>query len=211
MWQAWSRCSSSPSTRWGNGMAKKNEFQPDRPRSGFLSKLYLTKRQRQSILKWSLYGLLLVILSVVQDVLLCRLRLFGATTELVPCGILMICLAEGMEKGSVFALVASCLYLFSGSAAGYHTIVLLTFFCVYLTYFRQSYLRKGFAATMLCTAVGMMVYELVIFMICVFFGQTQISRIGVSVTTGLLTLLAAPILYPLIRGISTIGGEAWKE
>ena len=192
-------------------MAKKNEFQPDRPRSGLLSKLYLTKRQRQSILKWGLYGVLLVILSVLQDVLLCRMRLFGATTELVPCGILMICLAEGMEKGSVFALVASCIYLFSGSSAGYHTIVVLTFFCIYLTYFRESYLRKGFAATMLCTAAGVLAYELLIFIISVFFGQTRIGRIGGAVTTGLLTLISAPVMYPLIRGISTIGGDAWKE
>ena len=51
-------------------MARKNEFQPDRPVSGLLSKLYLTRRQRQVILKWSLYGLLLVALSVLQDVLL---------------------------------------------------------------------------------------------------------------------------------------------
>jgi hypothetical protein len=192
-------------------MAKKNEFQPDRPQSGLLSKLYLTKRQRLSILKWGLYTLLLVLLSVLQDVLLCRMRLFGATTELVPCGILMVCLAEGMERGSIFSLVASCLYLFSGSAAGYHTIVLLTFLCIYLTYFRQSYLRKGFAATMLCTTAGVMAYELIVFIVSVFFGQTRMARIGVAATTGLLTLIAAPVLYPLIRGISTIGGDAWKE
>lgn len=192
-------------------MGKRDDFQPDRPRSGILSKLYLTKRQRQSILKWSLYAILLIVLSVLQDVILCRMHVFGATTELVPCGILLICLAEGMETGSIFSLVASCLYLFSGSAAGYHTIVLLTFLCVYLTYFRQSYLRKGFGATMLCTAAGVMVYELAVFLFCIFFGQTRFSRIGVSVTTGLLTLISAPILYPMIRGINTIGGEAWKE
>ena len=192
-------------------MWKQTDFQPDRPRSGLLSKLYLTKRQRQSILKWGLYALLLVLLSVLQDVLLCRMRVFDATTELVPCGILMICLAEGLEHGSVFSLVASCLYLFSGSAAGYHTIALLTFLCVYLAYFRQSYLRKGFSATMLCTATGVMVYELTVFVFSVFLEQTRFGRIGVAVATGLLTLICAPVLYPLIRGISTIGGEAWKE
>lgn len=192
-------------------MARKNDFQPDRPRSGFLSKLYLTKRQRQSILKWFLYSVLLVILSVLQDVLLCRMDVCGATTELVPCGILMICLAEGMEQGSVFSLVASCLYLFSGSAAGYYSIVLITFLSVFLTYFRQSYLRKGFSATVLCTSIGVILYELLVFMFCVFFGQTRMSRIGGALTTGLLTLISVPVLYPLIRGISTIGGEAWKE
>ena len=192
-------------------MWKQKDFQPDRPGSGLLSKLYLTQRQRQSILKWTLYGLLLVTLSVLQDVLLCRMRLFGATTELVPCGILMICLAEGIEHGSVFSLIASCAYLFSGSAAGYHSIVLLTFLSVYLTYFRQSYLRKSFSATLVCTAVGVMVYQLAVFIFSVFLEQTRLSRIGGAVTTGLLSLISLPILYPLIRGISTIGGEAWKE
>ena len=73
-------------------MAKRNEFKPDKPRSGVLSKLFLTQLQRRSLLKWGIYALLLLVLSVVQDVLLCRVRLFGATTELVPCTIFLICL-----------------------------------------------------------------------------------------------------------------------
>ena len=44
-------------------MAKKNEFKPDKPQSGVLSKLYLTRKQRQSILKWLLYSLVLLVLS----------------------------------------------------------------------------------------------------------------------------------------------------
>ena len=64
---------------------------------------------------------------------------------------------------------------------------------------------------MLCTVAGVMVYQLLAFLFCVIFGQTYLSRIGVPVVTGLLTLVSAPVLYPLIRGISSIGGEAWKE
>ena len=190
---------------------KKQDFQPDRPRSGLLSKLYLTPKQRLSLLKWGLYSVLLVLLSVVQDVLLCRMHIFGATTELVPCGILMICLAEGMEYGSIFSLVAACAYLFSGSSAGYHTIVLMPLLSILLTYFRQSLLRKSFFATMLCTIAGVMAYELLSFLFCVIFNITRLDRIMVPVITGLLTLIAAPMLYPMIRGISTLGGEAWKE
>ena len=40
-------------------------------RSGLLSKLFLTKQQRRSVLKWTLYAMVLVVLSVLQDVLLC--------------------------------------------------------------------------------------------------------------------------------------------
>ena len=68
-------------------MAKKYEFQPDKPYSSRLNKLQLTKQQQKQVLKWCLYALLLIVLSVLQDVVLCRMRLFGGTTDLVPCGI----------------------------------------------------------------------------------------------------------------------------
>lgn len=192
-------------------MAKKNEFKPDKPRSGILSKLFLTEKQRISLLRWGLYTLVLLVLSVVQDVLLSRMRIFGATTELVPCGIFLICLAEGLEKGSVFSLVASCIYLFSGSAAGHYSIVFLTALSIGVTLFRQSYLRKGFSAAMLCTAAAMIAYEMAVFFIGLFLNMTTFGRIGSHLLTALMTLVAAPALYPVVNGISTIGGEAWKE
>ena len=70
---------------------------------------------------------MLLVLSVLQDVLLCRFHIFGATTELVPCGIFLICILEGTERSCIFALVASLFYLFSGSSAGIYSIVLVLF------------------------------------------------------------------------------------
>lgn len=192
-------------------MARKYEFKPDKPRIGLLGKLFLTQKQRKNLLKWLLYALVLLVLSVLQDVLLCSVRIFGATTELVPCGIFLICLAEGVERGSVFALVASCLYLFSGTAAGYYSIVFLTFYGVLITYFRQAYLKKGFAAEALCTAVALIVYELSVCFVGLFLGLTTGPRIGGFFLTGVMTCLFIPALQPLVRAISTIGGEAWKE
>ena len=192
-------------------MAKKYEFKPDKPQTGILSKLFLTQKQRETLLKWMLYSLVLLVLSVLQDVILCRFRLFGATTELVPCGIFLICLLEGLEKGSVFSLCASCLYLFSGSAAGYYSIIFITALGVGVTWFRQSYLRKGFSAAMLCTAAAMLVYELAVFAIGLFLSMTTLGRIGSFCLTAVMTLVAAPVLYPVVNAISTIGGEAWKE
>lgn len=192
-------------------MAKRYEFKPDRPRSSFLSKLYLTQKQRKSLLKWSLYGLLLLMLSVVQDVLLCRMDIFGATTELVPCGIFLICLLSGMESGSVFVLCASCLYVFSGSAAGNYCIVFITAIGLFAAFLRQSYLQKGFSAALLCVALAMFVYELAVFAIGLFFQQTYFGRVGVFALTALLTSLTIPLLYPIVRAIGKIGGDPWKE
>lgn len=185
-------------------MARRYEFKPDKPRSGLLSKLFLTPLQRRSLLKWGLYTLLLLVLSVVQDVLLCRVRFLGATTELVVVGIFLICLAEGTETGSVFSLVASYLYLFSGTAAGYYCVVLITGLSIAVTLFRQNYLQKGFAANMLCTVFAVMVYELAVFLIGVFLGMTLWARMGTHLLTGVYSLVFAPLLYPVVQWISSI-------
>lgn len=187
---------------------KKYEFKPDKPRSGFISKLFLTQKQRRSLLKWSLYALVLVALSVVQDVLLSRFRLWGGTTELVVCGIFLVCVLEGVEKGSVFALAAAFCYLFSGSAAGYYSVVFITVLAVLVTAFRQNYLQQGFVAALLCAAMAMLLYEVAVFLITVFLGLTRWGAFpGFLITAGL-SLLAVPVLYPVFL---SIGGNTWNE
>lgn len=192
-------------------MAKKNEFKPDKPQITLADRLYLTKKQRQQILKWSLYAVMLLALSVLQDVLLSRMRINGATTELVPVGIFLICLLEGLESGSVFALVAACLYHFSGTADGNYSIVFITGIAVFVTLLRQAYLRSGFGSAMLLTALAMVLYELMVFGIGVFLGLTTVQRItGFGITAGL-SLAVAPLIYPIALSIGKIGGEVWKE
>ena len=190
-------------------MAKKYEFKPDKPRSGFISKLFLTQRQRRNLLKWSLYALVLVVLSVVQDVLLSRVRLWGGTTELVVCGIFLICIQEGVERGSVFSLVAAFCYLFSGSAAGHYSVVFITVLAVLVTAFRQGYLQQGFSATLLCAATAMVVYELAVFLITVFLGLTRWAAFPGFMVTAVLSLVAAPILHPVFLSIG--GNDQWNE
>ena len=188
----------------------KYEFKPDKPRAGILSKLYLTRMQRQRILRWFLYTVLLVALSVLQDVILCRFRFFGATTDLVPCGIFLICVLEGTHRSSVFVLVAACLYQFSGGP-GYYCIALIVVLGIFAAYFRQSFLQQSFSAVLLCLTVALLLYEGSVFLAGFITASTTLSRLSLPLLTTLLTLLLCPLLYPLIRGISSIGGEIWKE
>ncbi len=192
-------------------MAKKKEFKPDRQSTAFLKRLYLSPRQRKTLLKWVLYAVVLVALSLVQDVILCRMDIFGATTDLVPCGIILICLLEGAESGSVFALIASTLYLFSGTAPGAYCILFITLPAVLVTAFRQGYLQVGFGAAMLCSSVTVMVYEMLVFGVGALLGLTGGDRFGVFVLTGALSMVALPVLYPLLTAIGRIGGQGWKE
>ena len=48
-------------------------------------------------------GNLRLVLSVIQDVILCRLQLFGATTDLVPCGIILICILHSSNQMTFFS------------------------------------------------------------------------------------------------------------
>lgn len=187
------------------------EFKSDKPHSGFWGKLYMTPKQRKSLLKWFLYGLMLLVLSLLQDVVLCRYRINGATTELVPVGIFLICLLEGGESGSVFSLIASLAYLFSGTAAGIYSMVLIVLLSVGITIFRQAYLQKGFLVALLCIAFEMLCYEMLQFAMGLFLGATYPQRVvGFLITAGL-SLAAVPVLYPIALSIEKIGGEAWKE
>ena len=191
-------------------MARKYEFQPDKPYSSWLNKLQLTQQQRKEILKWCLYMLVLLVLSVLQDVVLCRMRLFGGTSDLVPCGIMIICILEGSQKGCVFALVASFLYLRSGSAPGAHVLVLITATCTLAAIFRQAYLHPGFPATLLCTALAMTVYELSVFAFCLLLGSTTPARFVGFMVPVLLSLFTTPVIYPITKAIAAIGGDTWK-
>ena len=192
-------------------MAKKYEFQPDKPHSTWLNKLQLTKQQQKQALKWCLYALLLIVLSVLQDVVLCRMRLFGGTTDLVPYGIIVICILEGSQKGSIFALLASYLYALSGTAPGPQVIVLITAIAILAAIFRQTYLHLTFSPILLCSCLAVFFYELSVFAFCLFLGSTTPDRFLSFAVPVMLSVVIIPLIYPLAKAIAAIGGETWKE
>lgn len=192
-------------------MAKKYDFRPDPEGSGDFGKLLLTKLQRRNLMRWSSYALICIVGLLLQDVFLSRTVILGATPDIVPCIILMICVMQGAEIGSVFVLTASCLYYFSGSAPGPYVIPVLVGIGVFLVIFRQSYLKQGFITILVCSAVGMLVYELCIFCIGLFLERTVWARFGVFTTTALLSLVAVPVAYPILMSIGKLGGDTWKE
>ena len=190
---------------------KKHEFRPDIERNDILGKILLTKQQRQSVLRWLLFSMVCLAGLIRQDVVMSRGSILGATTDLVPCCILAVCIMQGAESGCIFALSASLIYYFSGSAPGTFTIALVTVLTVGACVFRQSYWRRGFTSTVLCAGLALILYEMLVFLIGVFMNLTIWSRAGVFFLTGALSTAVLLPLYPLVRAIGKIGGETWKE
>ena len=194
-------------------MARKNryEFRPDKVNNDTLGKLLLTQQQLYRLLRWVLLSAVCLAGLIFQDAVMSRFHLFGASTDLVPALIFAVCILQGGESGCIFALAASLIYHFSGSAPGPYCIVLITFLAVLAAIFRQAYLRKGFSALMLCSTLCIALYEIGGFLIGLFLKQTYPQRFGIFLLTAAWTLLCVPVVYPILLSIGKIGGETWKE
>ena len=190
---------------------KKIEFRPDPTGHNWADKLRLTPLQRKSVLKWMLYSAVCVAGLVLQDSMLARLRLFGGCFDVTPALIVLICVLEGSENGSLFALLASMVYVFSGTGQGHYCIAMLTLAAVLATAFRQSYLRRGAGSDLICVCGAMVLYEMAVFTAGVVQGLTYRARWGVFLMTAIISTLAAGAVYALLKYIGTIGGNAWKE
>lgn len=190
---------------------RKQDFKPDRNEAGTLKKLYLTPIQRRNLLKWGLISLVLLVLSLLQDVVLCRVRIYGATFDMVACGILLCAMFFRPDTTVVFTLVSSTLYYFSGTAPGAYTIALLTGLGTLLCIFRCSYLQQRFSALFLCAGVGMIAYELAVFLIAWIVGITTAARFSAFFLCGVLSVAVMPLLYPVFLWIRNVGGDTWKE
>ena len=190
---------------------KKIEFRPDPTGHDWAAKLRLTPLQQKALLKWVLYSLVCLVGLVLQDSMLARLRLFGGCFDVTPALIVLICVLEGSEKGSMFALIGSMIYVFSGTGQGYYCILLLTLAAVLAASFRQAYLRRSAGSDLICVGGAMILYELGVFAMGLFQGLTYRSRWPVFVMTAIVGTLTAGAVYALLKHIGTIGGNAWKE
>ena len=187
------------------------DFRPDAKVSTWSKTNRMTSLQRMRLLKWALYTGVIVLALVVQDVVMSQLNFLGGTTNLPVAVILLITILEGTEKGSMFVLIASTIYYFSGSAPGAYCIALMTILGIILVIFRQMYWHRSKGSILLCAAIAMMGYEMGLFVIGLLRELTLWSHISAFVLTGIYSCATLLAFYPLIYKIGLIGGNTWKE
>ena len=187
------------------------DFKPDAKVSTWFKTARMTQLQQLRLLKWVLYVAVSILALVVQDVIMSQLNLFGGTTDLPVTVILLITVIEGTEVGSLFVLIASTLYYFSGTAPGAYCIGLMTGLGVAVVMFRQLYWHRSKGSIVLCAGIAVMAYELGLFIIGLMSELTLWKHFANFVLTGMYSCFTLPLFYPLIYKIGLIGGNTWKE
>ena len=191
--------------------ARQPEFRQDSLGTGFLKKLYMTKQQRLRILRWGSYVLSCLVALLIQDDILSRLPIMGACIDLPAAVILLITVIEGTESGSLFVLLASTLYYFTGSAPGPYVVAFMTVLGIGATLFRQVFWHRSRGAILLCACIALMLYEIGTFGGAIFMGLTRWDRLGKFLLSGLYGCVLMVPLYPLMHKFGSIGGHTWKE
>ena len=194
-----------------NKRSSRNEFRPDPTTSTWLKTRKLTRLQKLRLLRWVLYALIVILCLVIQDVIMSQLRLFGATTDLAVGAIALITVIEGTEVGSLFVLIASTLYWFSGSAPTPICIALMTAFGIGATMFRQMFWHRSRGTLTLCACLALTAYELGLFVTGIMQGLTYFGRLPSFLLTSAYTCLVMIPLYTLVNKTGLIGGNTWKE
>ena len=187
------------------------DFKPDVQKATWAKTNRLTRQQQLRLMRWVLYALTVVLSVVLQDVIMSQVSIFGATTDLPACAILLITVMEGTEIGSIFVLLVSTLYYFSGNAPSAFCIVLMTFFGIGATLFRQMFWHRSKGSIILCAAIALIAYELGLFVVGLTSELTHWGRLPVFALTAVFSCLVLIPLYSLIYKIGLIGGNTWKE
>ena len=180
-----------------------------------MGKLFLTPRQRQTVLKWFLFSLVYLALQVLQDVVFSRVQVLGGCPDLVPGYLLLVCLTQGPGSGGLFAVeesLSALPYLYP-CLMSHAPVSLLVVTCsgVLLSAFRGGYLQRRFWPVMLCAWAGVLLHQGLMFSLGLFLGSTAAGRWMEALGGGLGTCLACCALYPLVLALGKIGGETWKE
>ena len=176
-----------------------------------LGKLRITKKQWRSILKWVLYALSLMATMVIQSVLLSRLPVLGAKVNLVPYFVGCVCIIEGADSGSVFALLASLAWALYGGDFGFVSIVVLTCGGMGLGLAMRGLLRTQLLTCVICCFALCLCHDTAIFLLRLYLHTVtprQYFRILLPGTV--LGALSCPVFYALFRGIHRVGGNEWN-
>lgn len=183
-----------------------SQFVPKR-RDHVLKYFHLTKLQWLGILKWSLYGLLTLLVLLVQTVVLSKLPVCGAKLTPLPAFIVCVCIREGPEKGGVYAILAALLWCLSGADFGNLSVAIIPIGAMLSAVLCRAELTLRLLPAALCCMAVTLLDASAIFAFKLILPPTVAleNYWRVLLPGALLSMLFVPFHYALVKLISRIG------
>ena len=172
-----------------------------------LKYFHLTKSQWLGILKWSLYGLLTLVVLLLQTVVLSQLPVFGVKLAPLPVLIVCVCVWEGPEKGGIYAILATLFWCLSGADYGNISVMVIPVGAILSAVLCRAVLTLRFLPAALCclgvtlaNASAIFVFKLILPPVVAVSNYWRILLPGIC-----LSMLFMPIHYALVKLIGRIG------
>jgi len=161
----------------------------------------------KNALMWTLYGVLFLLIAVLQTVVFGRARFFGVKLTLIPVCIACVSMLAGAEAGALYGLCCSTVWCFTGAAGGAMHIVLLTVCGAVIGYICDRYLVRQLLSAILMSLLALVFCQTLLFLFQCYLGTIHIGMItALPVQIGL-SLLACPLLYLGAWAIRKVGAK----
>ena len=161
----------------------------------------------KNALMWTLYGVLFLLIAVLQTVVFGRARFFGVKLTLIPVCIACVSMLAGAEAGALYGLCCGTVWCFTGAAGGAMHIVLLTVCGAVIGYICDRYLVRQLLSAILMSLLALVFCQTLLFLFQCYLGTINIGMItALPVQIGL-SLLACPLLYLGAWAIRKVGAK----
>lgn len=165
-------------------------------------------RQYRRTLMWVLYGLLFLLVMLVQTTVFGRTRFFGVKLNLIPVTIVCIAMGAGHEAGGLFGLIAACVWYAAGAEDGSAAMITFTLTGILAGYLCDSYLQPRFLSALALSLGALLLHEGALFCLRFYLGSAGLSLLRWVFLTAALSLTACPVLYLLAKSIRKVGGNS---
>lgn len=162
----------------------------------------------KNILMWVLYGLLFVLVMVLQTVIFGHARYWDTKLSLIPVAIACVAMHCGAENGGVFGLAAGLVWCFSGADGGALVIVLCTLCALAAGHLCDHILNRNLVSALLMCLMALVGFQFVLLALKLYLGQTGAEGLWVFCKQVLLSMLACPPLYFAAWIIRKVGNHA---
>lgn len=159
----------------------------------------------RNALMWALYGLLFLLVIVIQTVIFGRVRFYGVKLALLPVALACISMHTGAENGALFGLCTGLFWMLTGADLGPACVLLFPVCGAVCGYLCDRYLRRQIMTAFLMSLLALLLCQLPLFCLKCYLGGAywnQISSIFVQIG---LSMLGCPVLYFAGRVIRKAG------